>query len=63
MAGLDASLIGNLNALPEFKRSFGLDTSLDASRTTGVIFASMQVRITIVIHIAEAEAELGRLEE
>lgn len=40
MAGLDASLIGNLNTLPSFQSFFGTGTS---KATTGVIFASMQV--------------------
>ncbi|KAF3082950.1 hypothetical protein TWF569_001675 [Orbilia oligospora] len=40
MAGLDASLIGNLNTLPSFQSFFGTGTS---KATTGMIFASMQV--------------------
>ncbi|KAK6526618.1 hypothetical protein TWF694_005200 [Orbilia ellipsospora] len=40
MAGLDASLIGNLNTLPAFQTFFGTKTS---NSVTGLIFASMQV--------------------
>ncbi|EPS37058.1 hypothetical protein H072_9328 [Dactylellina haptotyla CBS 200.50] len=40
MAGLDASLIGNLNTLPSFQAFFGTKSSNTA---TGLIFASMQV--------------------
>ncbi|KAK6338584.1 hypothetical protein TWF730_002647 [Orbilia blumenaviensis] len=40
MAGLDASLIGNLNTLPSFQSFFGTGNS---KATTGLIFASMQV--------------------
>jgi hypothetical protein len=40
MAGFDGSLLGNINALPEFHQYFGLDKP---GMETGLMFSSVQV--------------------
>jgi hypothetical protein len=45
MAGLDASLIGNLNTLPAFQYFFG---TLSSTIVTGYIFSSMQASCSTI---------------